>query len=50
MDFNDDLYRMLRTGKYYPSTTWVVGGYGRGYHPVRMQSLYLMMVVPQHIT
>ena len=45
VNFVNNLYPMLRTKKYYPSSMWVVGGYGWGYNPVRTQSLYLMMVV-----
>lgn len=46
VDFNKDLYDMIKTGKYYPSASWVVGVSGRGYEPYRMQSLYKMMVCP----
>ena len=35
VDFLDDLFCMPRTRKYYPSSTWVVGGYGRGFNPAR---------------
>ena len=50
VDFERDLYNMVKTGKYYPSPTWVVGGSGRGFEPYRMQSLYRIMVCPADIS
>ena len=45
VSFDDDLFHMLKTKKYYLAAHWVIGGYGKGYNPVRMQSLYRMMVI-----
>ena len=50
VDFGRDLYKMLKTGKYYPATSWVIVGCGKGYEPSRMQSLYKIMVMPVQIT
>lgn len=50
IDFKRDLFDMLKTRKYYPSASWVIGGYGKGYEPHRIQALYKMMVAPNLIT
>lgn len=50
VDFGRDIYEMMKTGKYYPSPGWVVGGSGRGYEPYRIQSLYRMMVCPADVS
>lgn len=51
VEFDKDMYDMLKTvGKYYPATTQVVGGYGKGHVPYQMRSLYKIMVTPHEIT
>eukprot|EP00250_Pteridium_aquilinum_P022110 c25305_g3_i1 orf=628-1830(+) len=50
VDFSRDLFDMLKTGRYYPAPSWVIAGYGKGYEPYRMQSLYRIMVTPMETT
>ena len=49
-DWEKEFYLMLKTRKYFPCTSWVVGSFGRGYEPYRMQSLWQVLVAPTTIT
>jgi len=50
VDWEKEFFLMMRTGKYYPCTSWVVGTFGRGYQPHCMQSYWRMLVDPETIT